>query len=87
MKERYLIETLDLPKDICLGMMNVRLVGNCEVWIENYKGILKYTEKLILIQGKKNQLCIEGNKLSIVYYGCDDMKIQGIITNIKFIGG
>lgn len=80
-----LIETLKFPKDICMGAMKVTLTGNSDVWIENYRGILEYSEKLILLQGKTCQVCLEGTGLSIDYYTNEDMKISGCISCVKYL--
>ena len=56
-KKEYLVESLKLPKDICMGAIKVSLTGNQEAWIENYRGILEYTECQILLQGKTCQVC------------------------------
>lgn len=80
-----LIETLKFPKDICMGAMKVTLTGNKDVWIENYRGILEYSDKLILLQGKTSQVCFEGTGLSIDYYTNEDMKISGCIACVKYL--
>ncbi len=84
-KKEALLDTLKLPKDICMGALKVTLTGNREAWIENYRGILEYTESLILLQGKTCQVSFEGTRLSIDYYTNEDMKISGCISCIKYI--
>lgn len=80
-----LVESLKLPKDICMGAMKVTMTGNREAWIENYRGILEYTEEQILLQGKTCQVCFEGTRLSIDYYTNEDMKISGCIGCVRFV--
>lgn len=84
-KKEALIESLRFPKDICMGVMKVTLTGNREAWIENYRGILEYTESLILLQGKTCQVCFEGSGLSVDYYTNEDMKISGCINCVRYI--
>ena len=84
-KKESLVESLKLPKDICLGAMKVTLTGNYEAWIENYRGILEYTEEQILLQGKTCQVCFEGTRLSIDYYTNEDMKISGCIAGVRYL--
>ena len=79
------MEALKLPKDICMGAIKVALTGNSEAWIENYRGILEYTEKQILLQGKNCQVCFEGTRLSIDYYTNEDMKISGCIGCVRYL--
>ncbi len=84
-KKEQLIDSLKLPKDVCLGALRVTLTGSTEAWIENYKGILEYTENQILLQGKTCQVCFEGNRLSIDYYTNEDMKISGCIACVRYL--
>ncbi len=84
-KKENLIETFQLPKDVCMGALRVTLTGNCEAWIENYRGILEYSEQMILLQAKNCQVCFEGNRLSIDYYTNEDMKISGCIHCVRYL--
>ena len=79
------IAALQLPKDIVTGSMKIELTGNREAWIENYRGLLEYTDQCIRLQGKHGQLQIEGKSLCIAYYTNEDMKICGCFDSIKFI--
>lgn len=84
-KKELIIDSLQLPKDVCLGALRVTMTGNCEAWIENYKGILEYTEDLILLQAKTCQVSFEGSRLSIDYYTNEDMKISGCIACVRYL--
>ena len=84
-KKEKLVESLQLPKDICMGAIRVTMTGNCDAWIENYRGILEYSEHVILLQAKNCQICFEGSRLSIDYYTNEDMKISGCITCVKYL--
>ncbi len=84
-KKEMIMESLQLPKDICLGSLRVTMTGNKEAWIENYRGILEYTETNILLQAKTCQVCFEGTGLSVDYYTNEDMKISGCISCVKYL--
>lgn len=84
-KKELLMESLQLPKDICMGALRVTLTGNREAWIENYRGILEYTEQMILLQAKTCQVCFEGTGLSVDYYTNEDMKISGCINSVRYM--
>ena len=57
-KESDLLEKLHLPKDITQGAFILTAIGNKELYIENYKGILEYTADCIRIQGKNTSLAM-----------------------------
>ena len=74
-----------MPKDVVLGASVVTVIGNGEISIENYRGILEYTGELIRVQTKKGQIQVHGKGLQIEYYLNDEMKITGrsIPLNMK----
>lgn len=80
-----MVESLKLPKDSMLGASIVTLTGNTDVFIENYKGMLEYSNELILLQCKTCKLELTGKKLTIVYYTNEDMKISGVIENVRYL--
>lgn len=63
-----------------LGASILTLIGDTELLVENYRGILEYTQECILLQGKHTRIRIEGCCLKIVYYTNEDMKIAGKIS-------
>lgn len=84
-KKTKLLESLQLPRDVCLGALRVTLTGSTEAWVENYRGLLEYSEQSILLQGKNCQVCFEGVGLAIDYYTNEDMKISGCIQNVRYL--
>ena len=80
-----MISQLELPKDLMLGAAIVTITGRKEVLVENYKGIIEYTDEVIVLQGKNEKIMIEGNDLSIDYYSNEDMKIAGKISGVRYL--
>jgi len=83
-KKELVVDSLKLPKDLLLGASIITLTGNYEAWIENYKGIIEYTDTNILLQGKNRQITISGKNLIIDYYTNEDMKISGSIESVRY---
>ena len=80
-----MVESLKLPRDSVLGDSIITVTGNKDILIENYKGILQYSDELILLQGKNCKIELKGKRLNIVYYTNEDMKLSGMIASICFI--
>lgn len=74
---------LGLTRDVLLGATIVTMEGDKILYIENYKGIITYNDKCIIVLGQKNKIQIEGKNLQIEYYTNMDMKIQGCISCVK----
>ncbi len=80
-----MVESLKLPKDSLLGASIVTVTGNTDAFVENYKGIIEYTNQQILLQGKNCKIEICGRRLNIVYYTNEDMKISGWIESVRYL--
>ena len=80
-------EASGMPKDVILGVPLVTVIGQNETCIENYRGILEYTDKLIRIQTKLGKIHVIGRGLQIEYYTNDEMKIIGHVATIEFHEG
>lgn len=82
-KER-IVSAANMPKDVMLGASVLTILGNFEVCIENYRGILEYTDTLIRVQTKGKQIRLSGKQLQIEYYTNDEMKITGRICSLEY---
>ena len=80
-----MVENLNLPKDLMMGAVLLHVTGQNEIEVENYRGILLYTDEHIRLSIKDGQLDITGRSLQIVYYTNSDMKITGLILQISYL--
>ena len=82
-----LASAASMPKDVVLGASVVTMLGRNEVSIENYRGIIEYTDTLIRVQTKSGQIRLTGKKLQVEYYTNDEMKITGAVHTLEFTDG
>lgn len=85
-KEKML-SAMDLPKDVVQHASVVTILGRNELCIENYRGIIEYTDVLIRVQTRSGQIRIQGKRLQIPYYTNDEMKVTGILSSLEFAEG
>ncbi len=76
---------MNIPTDLLYGEVLIRISGNHEIIIENYKGIHLYTSEEIVISCKKLTLRIYGCNMRIRYFSGSDMKITGTIDTITYV--
>jgi len=74
----------EMPEDVVLGVPLLTIWGNTEISIENYGGIIEYTDTLIRIRTKTGKIIINGKSLHVDYYTNDEMKIHGKIISIEY---
>lgn len=82
--KKKMTSATNLPKDVILGVPIITMTGQLEVCVENYKGILEYTDTMIRIRSKIGQIKVVGKNMQIEYYTNDEMKIIGHIKTIEY---
>ena len=80
-----LIESLDLPQDIFLGLPVLSMMGNRELYLSNHRGILSYGQEEMTLLAKDIQIQVRGKGLNIVSYTKEDLTIQGYISSVDFV--
>lgn len=88
-KESYVKQKMnkitEFPKDVTLGVPILTMMGQMELCLENFRGLIEYTEYHIRIQTKYGQIKVTGNHLNVEYYKNDEMKINGNIVSIEYM--
>lgn len=79
-----LTEVFEVPKDVILGEAIITLTGKREALIENYKGIVEYTNDYIKILTKNGVIEFKGNHFNITYLTNEEIKVAGSIVEINY---
>lgn len=79
-----LADAIDISKDVILDTVLIKTIGNMEVTIENYKGILEYSNNCILIKAKPKNVRVSGEDLEIGTITEEMLYISGLIYEIAF---
>lgn len=74
----------DSPRDVLTGVPIMTSMGGDEITVENFRGIIEYTDQLVRFQTKTGQYKISGTGLKIEYYSENEMKIRGHISAIQY---
>lgn len=80
-----IVYALDLPQDLFLGLPNISLTGNREIYISNHHGIMSYDENLTIVLVKDYQIYIHGKCLLISSYTRDEITVRGFIHSLEFV--
>ena len=78
-------ELLELPREIILDVPKLVFIGNKELSIENYKGVIEYGEKMIRVNANAFIIKVTGHKLEIKTITSDEIVIIGNIASIEFV--
>ena len=73
------------PKEILLHLPLISFIGQEEVTIENYKGILEYSEETVRIGTAAGILRLEGQGLCLKQLSAECMVVTGRVEKMEFL--
>ena len=79
-----LSEALEIPKEISMDYPHLTVIGKNQLFVQNGKGIVSYTDTEIQIHTSVYFLKIAGSGLTIRQMNGEMTEIRGNITNICF---
>jgi sporulation protein YqfC len=82
---QFTTKMLDLPLDVVQDLPRITLIGNVQLYVENHRGVLHFSSELLRLELTKGKLEVYGNQLVIRAILSEEVFIEGIITDIKYI--
>lgn len=76
---------LDLPQDVIFDLPRITLIGNMQLYIENHRGVLHFSSELLRLRLSKGTLEIIGKNLVIRAILTEEVFIEGIVDEIKYL--
>ncbi len=83
LREKF-ADTVDISKDKILGVPLISMIGDREMTIENYVGILEYSDNVLRIKCKALVVRIDGRKLEIKTMTREFLYITGRIKCFSY---
>ena len=80
-----LAEMLELPKEIVMNIPKMTMIGNKDLIIENYKGIIEYDGNRIRINTGSGIIKITGDSMTIKEITSEDILVSGNISSFEFM--
>ncbi len=79
------IKMLEIPDEVASDRPKITTVGRKEVFVENYKGIIEFTNEIVRINSNHGVITITGANMKIKEITSDDIIIIGDIENIDYV--
>jgi len=77
------ISVIDTARDVVLGLPVTTMIGNRELYVENYKSIIYYDCECIKLKTRSGMICIQGTNLQVAYYDDEEIMIKGKIIHLE----
>jgi sporulation protein YqfC len=82
---RKITAGLGLPKEVALNLPLISIYGHEEINIENYKGMVEYSEEKIRLSTTIGIICIKGRKLVVKQITSESVSVKGVLTAVEFL--
>lgn len=82
---KFTSDFLDLPKDVVLDIPRITMIGNLQLYIENHRGVIDFSENNLRLKLSVGELNIRGEQLVIRTILPDEVFIEGIIGDIQYL--
>jgi len=79
-----LTTAMSLPKEIALDLPIVTIVGKREVFVENFKNLLEFTDKKIRLRLKEGVFILEGEGLMLKQVTNEHLLVNGLVASISY---
>lgn len=76
---------LEIPDEVVSDRPKITTVGRREVFVENYKGILEFSNEIVKINTHYGVITITGKNMKIREITSEDIIIFGDIDNIDYL--
>lgn len=77
-------DLLDLPEDIVFDLPRVTMIGNAQVYIENHRGVLHFSQERLSLAISFGELAVTGTDLIIRSIWPHEVIVEGSITGIQY---
>ena len=84
-RAQNIAEALDLPLDVISDVPRSEIMGNCQLRVENIRGVLDYNENSIKVNTTVGIIKIDGDELFIDSISDESIFIKGRIIRVEFI--
>ena len=79
------MDRLDLPGELAVGVGRMELVGNRQFYMEQHRGVLRYSTEVIDIAAADMTVRITGRELQLLAMTDRELRISGTITAIALL--
>lgn len=80
----FVADTMRVPKDVAMDLPRLSLCGDREIFIENHKGLLEYTDTDIRVKMRDGVMHLSGSGLRIIIMEYERMVIDGRFKSVEY---
>ncbi len=74
----------ELPKEVVMDLPRMSMVGNVQIYLENHRGVIAYSENQVRVGVNNGEIIIKGQNLQIKNLLAEELLIKGIIEGVEY---
>lgn len=77
-------EIMNIPDELITDSPKIEFESNKRMWIENYQGIIEYSDELVRVNTSDFMVVIKGDSFTISSVTLEDLCVEGNISSVEF---
>lgn len=82
---RWMTDKMELPADVTMDLPRITMIGQLHIYIENHRGVLKFTSAELRLLLEQGQLIVKGNNFVIKTILPEELLLEGTIEQVLYI--
>lgn len=78
-------DKMELPADVTMDLPRITMIGQLHIYIENHRGVLKFSNQELRLLLEQGQLLIKGNNFVIKTILPEELLLEGTIDQVIYI--
>ena len=81
----HVAELFDLPADVIAGLPHLEMIGGRQLFLEQHKGLLAYSDTAIDINTGTLVVRVRGTGLQLLAMTAEELRIGGRIAAVEWV--
>jgi sporulation protein YqfC len=83
--KQWMTERMELPADVMMDLPRITMVGHLHIYIENHRGVLRFSRDEMRLRLDDGQLLIRGSGFVIKTILPEEILLEGKIISVQYV--
>lgn len=83
--KQWVTDQMDLPQDVLMDLPRLTMIGQLHLYIENHRGVLRFSQQELRLLLAKGQLLIKGEQFVIKSILPEELLLEGKIDSVLYL--
>lgn len=79
------VERLDLPPEVAVGVPQVELYGDRQLYMAGHRGVIAYSTEEVAVSGGSHTVRIKGENLQLAAMTDSELRLTGHIEQVELM--